>query len=121
MIDESGHTRGDLLNSLSGMGGYLSNHDAPPEKVNSEGIPDGSIGPVGFSAAVLPYLWASPELARAAAQQRVRIGAQLNPATGLYGKEPVYYDQNLVLFATGFLDKRFRFGPRGELRVEWTR
>ena len=49
------------------------------------------------------------------------MSAQLDPASGLYGKDPAYYDQNLVLFATGFLDERFRFGLRGELKVEWTK
>jgi len=38
----------------------------------------------------------------------------------LYGKDLAYYDQNLALFATGYLDSRFRFGPGGELKVEWT-
>jgi endoglucanase len=121
MMDKSGQRRAELLDSLYGMGRYLDHHGAPPETISAEGIPGSADGPVGFSAAVLPYLWAQSDHARAAAQQRVRIGAQLNAATGLYGKDPVYYDQNLVLFARGFLDDRFRFGSRGELRVEWTR
>jgi endoglucanase len=121
MMDKSGQRRAELLDSLYGMGRYLDHHGAPPEMISAEGIPGEANGPVGFSAAVLPYLWSQSDHARAAAQQRVRIGAQLNPATGMYGKEPVYYDQNLVLFAMGFLDGRFRFGPRGELMVEWTR
>ncbi len=42
-------------------------------------------------------------------------------STGLYGKELTYNDQNLALFATGFLDGRFRFGPGGELNIGWMR
>ena len=121
MLDGAGHTRTEMIGAISGMGSYLGNHGAPPEKVSEQGIPLEHDGPVGFSAAVLPYLRAIPDLDKAAAQQRVRIGAQLDSSTGLYGKDPTYYDQNLVLFATGFLDGRFRFGPRGELKVEWTR
>ncbi|HWG21220.1 MAG TPA: endoglucanase [Terracidiphilus sp.] len=121
MVAGEGRTRADMLGSLSGMAAYIAGHGAPPEKVNAQGVPQEPDGPVGFSAAVLPYLWALPDLARAAAQLRVRIGAQLNPETGLYGKNPVYYDQSLALFATGYLDGRFRFGPRGELKLEWTR
>jgi hypothetical protein len=123
MIDGSGHARADILSAVPGMGVLLSNsgRTAPPEKISPQGIPGEGDGPVGFSAAVLPYLWAQPALAHAGAQQKVRISAQLNPASGLYGAQPVYYDQNLLLFAKGYLDGRFHFGPRGEMKVEWTR
>lgn len=120
MLSE-GQTRTDLLGSISGMASYLGNHGAPPEKVSDLGIPLEQDGPVGFSAALLPYLRAFPDASRLAAQQRIRMSAQSDPASGLYGKDPAYYDQNLVLFATGFLDERFRFGLRGELKVEWTK
>jgi endo-1,4-beta-D-glucanase Y len=119
MLDGSGKTRTDMVGSISGMNAYLGNHGAPPEKVSDLGIPLEQDGPVGFSAAMLPYLRAFPGAEKAGAQQRVRMSAQLDPASGLYGKDPAYYDQNLVLFATGFLDDRFRFGPRGDLKVEW--
>jgi endoglucanase len=121
MLDGAGHTRTDLVGSLSGMATYLATHDAPPEVVNADGIPAEHAGPVGFSAAVLPYLRALPDMNKTSAQQRVRMGEQLDSSTGLYGKDPAYYDQNLVLFATGFLNSRFRFGAHGELSVEWTR
>ena len=121
MLNDGGHTRTDMVGSISGMASYLASHDAPPEKVNADGIPMEHDGPVGFSAALLPYLKALPDMGKTSAQQRVRMGEQLDPATGLYGKDPAYYDQNLVLFATGFLNSRFRFGAHGELNVEWTR
>ena len=116
-----GQTRTDMIGSISGMGSYLGNHGAPPERVSDGGIPLGQDGPVGFSAALLPYLRAFPNSEKTFAQQRIRIGAQLDRDSGLYGKQPTYYDQNLALFATGFLDERFRFGLRGELNVEWTK
>jgi endoglucanase len=119
MLDGSGKTRTEMVGAISGMNAYLGNHGAPPEKVSDLGIPLEQDGPVGFSAAMLPYLRAFPDAEKAGAQQRIRMSAQLDPASGLYGKDPAYYDQNLVLFATGFLDDRFRFGPRGELKVEW--
>jgi endoglucanase len=121
MTDGDGPTRSQVLGIVSGMGSYLGNHAAPPEKISDQGLPLEQDGPVGFSAAVLPYLKTFPNLEREAAQQKIRMSAQLDRSTGLYGKEPAYYDQNLVLFATGFMDGRFRFGPRGELKVEWTR
>ena len=98
----------------------MSHHGAPPEKVSDQGMPLEQDGPVGFSAAVLPYLKTFPDLERAAVQQKVRMSAQLDRSTGLYGKDPAYYDQNLALFANGFMDGRFRFSLRGELKVEWT-
>ena len=121
MTNGSGQTRTEMLGSMSGMASYLGNHPAPPEKVDDQGIPMEQDGPEGFSAALIPYLRAFPEMNKLATQQRVRIMAQFNSATGLYGKDPAYYDQNLTLFATGFLEDRFRFGAHGELTVEWTR
>ncbi len=121
MLDGAGQTRTDLVGTISGMASYLANHGTPPEKVSAEGVPQEQDGPVGFSAAVLPYLRALPDMSKTSAQQRVRMGEQLDPSTGLYGIDPAYYDQNLVLFATGFLNARFRFGAHGELNVEWTR
>jgi endoglucanase len=55
------------------------------------------------------------------ARQMVRMNAERDVATGLYGKDLAYYDQNLALFGTGFLDDRFEFGAEGELMVEWKR
>lgn len=123
MLDSADPARADLLSSLAGMGAYLASddHAAPPEKVEASGLPEPADGPVGFSAAVLPYLWGNSDFAKVAARQRVRVGALLDHSSGLYGKNPVYYDQNLVLFAMGYLDGRFHFSPRGELKVEWTR
>jgi len=119
MLDGGGKARGEILNAIPAMSAYLGNHDAPPEKVSDQGIPLAQDGPVGFSAAVLPYLRAFPALSRTSAKQTIRMSAQRNPASGLYGKDLAYYDQNLALFATGYLDGRFRFGPGGELKVEW--
>jgi endoglucanase len=121
MLDGGGKKRADLLDAIPGMGAYLGNHDAPPEKVSDQGIPLAQDGPVGFSAAVLPYLRAFPNMEQPGARQTVRLGRLRDAQTGLYGKDLTYYDQNLALFATGYLDGRFRFGPGGELKVEWTR
>ena len=121
MLDGTGSIRAQVLSAIPGMSTYLADHDAPPEKVSDQGIPLAQDGPVGFSAAVLPYLRAFPDSSRVSARQTVRIGRMRDAATGLYGKDLAYYDQNLALFATGFLDARFRFGSGGELNVEWKR
>jgi endoglucanase len=120
MVD-SGKQRSEVLNAVPAMSAYLATHDAPPEKVSDQGIALEQDGPVGFSAAVLPYLKAFPNLSRVNAKQMIRLNALRDSSSGLYGKDLSYYDQNLALFATGFLDNRFRFGPGGELKVEWKR
>jgi endoglucanase len=113
-----------MLHALGGMNRYLGQDTAPPEKVNEDGVPLNGGGPVGFSAAVLPYLESIPN-ETAFAQQMVRVKSQLDEKSNLYGagygSGPTYYDQNLVLFASGWLEKRFQFGANGELLVRWSR
>lgn len=121
MMNRRDPGRQQILNAVPAMSGYLANHDAPPQKVSDRGIPVEEDGPVGFSAAVLSYLRAYPNFSRAFARQLIRLDAQRDATTGLYGKDFAYYDQSLALFATGFLDARFRFGPGGELNVGWKR
>jgi endoglucanase len=121
MIDSSGTIRAQVLSSIPGMSVYLFSHDAPPEKISDMGIPLPQNGPIGFTAAVLPYLRAFPDNSLISAKQMVRMSKNRDSLTGLYGKNPAYYDQNLALFSTGFLDGRFRFGPGGELTVQWER
>ncbi|MGD0346312.1 MAG: cellulose synthase complex periplasmic endoglucanase BcsZ [Terracidiphilus sp.] len=121
MIDPNDPSRTPIINAVATMSGYLANHDAPPEKVSDQGVPLAQDGPVGFSAAMLPYLRVYPDFSRAFVRQLVRLNAQKDATSGLYGKDKAYYDQSLALFATGFLDARFRFGPGGELNVEWKR
>jgi endoglucanase len=110
-----------MLNALPGMSAYLATHDAPPEKVSDQGIPMAEDGPVGFSAALLPYLRAEPEQSKESARQTVRLSKMRDAGSGLYGKDLAYYDQNLALFSTGFIEGRFSFGPSGELNVGWKR
>ena len=121
MIDPHDAQRAAILNAVPGMKAYLADHDAPPEKISDQGLPQEQDGPVGFTAALLPYLRSYPDSSRAMGRQIVRLNAQKDEKSGLYGTGIAYYDQNLALFATGYLDARFRFGPGGELIVGWKR
>lgn len=121
MTDAEGTGRAELLNALPGMAAYLATRDAPPERVNTLGVPIAVDGPVGFSAAVLPYLRALPEQSQAIARQTVRMSRMRDAASGLYGKDFAYYDQNLAMFSTGFIEARFGFGAGGELKAGWKR
>lgn len=119
MIDPGNVARARIINAVPAMATYLASHDAPPEKVSDDGIPVAQNGPVGFSAAVLPYLRGFPDSSVSSARQIVRLARERDKNSGLYGPGAAYYDQNLALFSTGYLDRRFRFGPGGELNVEW--
>jgi endo-1,4-beta-D-glucanase Y len=124
MLSDSNPAKASILKALPGMNIYLEKHSAPPEKVNLDGVPLNGDGPVGFSAALLPYLSSFSDQA-AVAQQLARIKSQLDEKSNLYGPGygtgPTYYDQNLVLFGSGWMEKRFQFGSSGELLVRWTR
>jgi endoglucanase len=119
-----GSAKARILKALPGMNQFLQAHAAPPEKVSNQGVPLNGDGPVGFSAALLPYLSSLGNDA-AVAQQLVRMKSQLNEKSNLYGAGygtgPTYYDQNLVLFGSGWVEKRFQFGSSGELLVRWSR
>lgn len=107
-----------VLAALSGMAKYLLQNAVPPEKINEFGVPKSGAGPVGFSAALLPYLKGLNQL-RAYEQQRHRIESLRDAKTNLFGPQRAYYDQNLALFGLGSIERRFRFGRNGELIVAW--
>ena len=108
----------ELLSEVSGMAPYMKSHVAPPEAVDASGRILSLNAPPGFSAAITPYLLAMGLRSQAKAQVD-RLAATKNPALGLYGRTPVYYDQNLALFATGWLEQRYRFDREGKLMVKW--
>jgi endoglucanase len=106
------------LQALSGMAAYLKSHTLPPEKVNPQGKVISTSAPVGFSAAVEPFLTALGDRGDLNTQQ-ARLDAMVNPNTKLYGEPPAYYDQNLALFGEGWQQHRFGFRRDGDLWVKW--
>jgi len=108
-----------LLTQLSGMRTLMRVPGAlPPVEVNPlTGVARGE-GSIGFSAAMIPYLAASGLRSQQRTQQN-RMAAARDSSTGLYGVNPEYYDQNLVLFSTAWLDGRYRFERSGMLVVKW--
>jgi endo-1,4-beta-D-glucanase Y len=102
------------------MADYLATHGLPPEQINGAGVTVGGNAPVGFSAALLPYLQAKGAKSLLSAQ-KARVMAQFDPATNLLGKPPTYYDENLTLFGLGGNQHVFAFGPDGELQVTWSK
>lgn len=106
------------LHAVPGMASYLGTHLLPPAKEDASGQVIDPDGPVGFSAAVMPYL--SMLGAKNSLEiQQSRLDAQVNPANKLYGKPSAYYDQNLALFGEGWIGHYFGFGRSGDLWVKW--
>jgi endo-1,4-beta-D-glucanase Y len=121
LADPATPGRSELLRSVSGMAEYMSSRNVPPAKVDSLGRVVDSAGTIGFSAAIVPYLTAMGMATQAKAQME-RVEGAKDAATGMYaaGQDtPRYYDQNLVLFATGWAEQRYRFGSDGTLTLKW--
>jgi endo-1,4-beta-D-glucanase Y len=112
--------RDAMLKNLYGMVSYMTSHSVPPEFA-SEGQPIvRGIGPVSFSAALIPFLEAVHEF-NAVHLQENRLTSAWVARTGLYGDPPRYYDQNLAMFALGYTEHRYRIQSNGDLEVSWRR
>lgn len=118
MLDKSTPHRGELLNAMSGMATYLRAHPIPPAKVRPDGSIEDPNGPVGFSAALIPFAAALQEN-QVRNELASRVQSEYQSKTGLIGTTPLYYDQNLALFGLGFDQQRFSFGPDGSLHLSW--
>jgi endoglucanase len=104
-----------LLTALSGMQAAAETSPLPPEHVAvSTGVTRGT-GPVGFSAALLPYYEALGQTGLRDAQSS-RVAAAFAPGNP---SPPPYYDYVLGLFGTGWSEQRFRFLASGTLQLRW--
>jgi endo-1,4-beta-D-glucanase Y len=118
IADPGTHGVRDLLSATSGMGVYTRDAVTPPEVVDSQGTVLHAEAPVGFSAAIIPYLQSVGMKSQAKLQQNRLVAAE-DPVTGLYGHAGNYYDQNLALFSTAWSEHRYRFDRDGKLHVKW--
>lgn len=114
-----------LLKAVSGfkpllMGGHV------PEKVDvSTGLGTGD-APNGFYAALLPYfsrlhareVGSKPILERWLGGVQTRMQNERLKAYASK-QQPVYYDQVLVLFGVGWMEKYYRFLPDGRMQFKW--
>lgn len=106
-----------LLAALGGMRRAVDSANVPPERVATQTGETAGTGPVGFSAALVPYLSALGDEAGVAAQAR-RIAAMRAAAQD--AKQPLaYYDQVLVLFGVGWAQHRYSFDEQGRLIPSW--
>ncbi|HYZ89477.1 MAG TPA: cellulose synthase complex periplasmic endoglucanase BcsZ [Myxococcales bacterium] len=116
MLSEQDEAAVELARALSGLLRRFQENGKLPERIDVFSGRAGGGAPVGFYAALMP-------LARAASDERSLKALQDRVASqeknGLYGDPPAYYDQNLILFARGFLDGRFQFDADGALHTAW--
>jgi endoglucanase len=112
--------RDAVLKELSDMATYMRKHPAPPEFVTEDYPATAHAGPISYSGALIPFLQASQAPEAAALQQR-RLNVAWSSRSGLYGEPPRYYDQNLSMFALGYMEHRYRIRNTGELEVSWQR
>src|SRR6185437_3046408 len=120
MLDKATPHRNELLDSIAGMRTYLQHNSIPPEKVRPDGSIEAPKGPVGFSAALVPYAMAFEDN-KLRDQLMSRVQSEFKPQTGLIGTPPLYYDQNLALFGLGFEQGQFSFNANGALHLSWER
>ena len=114
MLDAGEPLRTKLLRDLSGPMDLLAAQGNFAEKIDTtRGVGTGA-APVGFSAALLPYLSAlrQPALLKAQAQ---RLPAAAQPAATALP----YYERTLALFGQGWLENRYRFAADGRLLPAW--
>jgi len=116
MLDSNDPLSSPLLSAISGLARSMNTRQSIPRILYSNTGEAEGIGPVGFSAAVLPYLELLGEQ-HLLDQQIVRVRNDL--MKGLLGESPVYYDQNLALFGTGWFENRFFFDEQGRLIPDW--
>lgn len=108
MMHDSDPQKARMLARLKPMETMTAKQGVPPERVNvATGKVQGN-GPVGFSAALLPFL-----------QDRDAQAAQRQRVADRFPGEDAYYSYVLTLFGQGWDEHRFRFTPRGELQPDW--
>jgi endoglucanase len=118
MLDPATAGREETLNALGGMARIVRDTRVPPATITADGVTRDPKGPVGFSAALLPYLDALGET-RLSREQFARVQSARDANTGLLGRPAKYYDQNLALFGIGAREGVFWFDARGRLKTKW--
>lgn len=108
MLHNGDKQKARLLQRFAPMAAQTTEQGVPPEKVNIATGKTSGQGPVGFSAAMLPFL--QDDEARSVQRQRVADN---------YPGADAYYSAVLTLFGQGWDQHRFRFTASGELQPDW--
>ncbi|HCM9138031.1 TPA: cellulose synthase complex periplasmic endoglucanase BcsZ [Enterobacter cloacae] len=108
MMNDNDPQKARLLARFRPMAATTTKQGVPPEKVNVVSGARTGNGPVGFSAAMLPFL-----------QQRDAQAVQRQRVADHFPDNNAYYSYVLTLFGQGWDQHRFRFTTKGELIPDW--
>ncbi|WLI78068.1 cellulose synthase complex periplasmic endoglucanase BcsZ [Kosakonia sp. H02] len=108
MMHDRDEQKARLLSKLKPMASATQKNGAVPEKVDVASTQLRGDGPVGFAAALLPFL-----------QDRDAQAVQRQKVADHFPGDDAYYSYVLTLFGQGWDQHRFRFTPRGELQPDW--
>ncbi|MDR0807184.1 MAG: cellulase [Enterobacteriaceae bacterium] len=108
MLSDDSPEKSALIAHYQPMVTLTQHAGIPPETVNTVTGEGSGTAPVGFSAALLPFLAGSP----AQAVQRERVLNNLPDSNA-------YYNNVLTLFGLGWDRHYYRFNQQGELQVFW--
>jgi len=119
ILSDADPDKSALLHRMQGMYRMWRDHGILPEKNQGIAPPrETRAGPAGFYAALLPM---AREMGDQDTFARLRRMVQAHRLGELYGAPGTYYDQNLIMFAEGFVDRRYRFAADGTLEPRWDR
>lgn len=103
-----------LIQHFQPMADVTQQQGVPPEKADALTGKTTGHGPVGFSAALLPFLASSP----APLNQQALSEQQKRVQDSSLGAD-AYYSAVLTLFGQGWAQKRYSFNSKGELQPSW--
>ncbi|KAA8735711.1 cellulase [Acinetobacter qingfengensis] len=108
MLNSSDQNKQTLYQHFMPMLKLLNTNHYPPEKINVLDATTINQGPIGFSAAMLPFIQ-DPTL-----QKKQLLYIQDN-----YKNQQNYYNNMLILFGLGWYEKKFAFSATGQLLPAW--
>ncbi len=110
MMADNDPQKATLLAHYQPMAALTREVGVPPEIVNTAGGHSRGMGPIGFSAALLPFVANDPDLLA-----KLRENLKISPPG-----DNVYYSSVLALYGQGWDEKRYRFNRQGELLPAWS-
>lgn len=114
MLNKNEAEQKKIFQNIDGMHQLLKKQQAIPEKVDITTRSVSGQAPIGFSAALLPYLSVLDE-DQILATENGRIPSPEKSSLDSLN----YYDRMLILFGQGWYEERFRFAADGSLQPFW--